>query len=258
MQNTINTFHVTKRVSAKLTMALTATGLALLLTATAGLRAQETGAGPEARVGAAMLRPVTQVEAAAPDQGGIAWLHADAATMRVDGSDQPELIDGSAADDVLRGQGGGDHIFGAGGNDTVIGGAGDDVLAGGTGNDKLIGRAGADTLEGGAGDDVLEGGEGDDTYVFDGAFGHDVVRERAPDHSGSDQLAFTQLRKADVRIEQAGADLIVTAPSGDSVRIEGFFSAGHQRVETLRFVGGEVASLDGLHPVPQMLAFAGN
>jgi hypothetical protein len=259
MQNTIKAFHAAKLVSAKLATVLTATGLALLPAATTSLRDQGPVAGPAARVGVAEVsRPAPELQNTQADPGAIAWLHADAANPRVEGSDQPELIDGSAGDDVLRGLGGDDHIFGAGGDDIVIGGAGDDELAGGAGNDRLVGRDGADTLEGGAGDDVLEGGEGDDTYVFAGSFGHDVVRERAPEQAGSDQLAFTQLQKADARIEQIGDDLVVSAPSGDSVRVEGFFSAGRHRVESLRFAGGEVASLTGLHPAPQLLALAGN
>lgn len=259
MQNTIKAFHAAKLVSAKLTTVLTAAVLALLPAATTSLRDEGAAAGPAAHAGVAELsRPAPQVERTEVDQGAIAWLHADAANTRVDGSDQPELIDGSAGNDVLRGHGGDDRIFGAGGNDTVIGGAGDDVLAGGAGNDRLVGRDGADRLEGGAGDDVLEGGEGDDSYVFAGAFGHDVVRERAPERAGNDQLAFTQLQKSDARIEQIGDDLIISAPSGDSVRVEGFFSAGRHRVESLRFAHGEVASLTGLHPAPQLLALAGN
>lgn len=258
MRNSIEAFHVAKLVSTKLTTVLTATGLALLPAATTSLH-DGADAGPAARAGAPQASHLAlRAEDAASDAGGMAWLHADAHNPRVDGSDQPELIDGSAADDVLRGLDGDDHVFGGAGDDIAIGGAGDDELAGGPGSDRLIGREGADMLEGGAGDDVLEGGEGDDTYVFSGAFGHDVVRERAPERAGNDQLAFTQLRKADAHIEQLAQDLIVIAPNGDSVRVEGFFAAGNHRVESLRFADGEVASLTGLHPAPQLLALSGN
>jgi hypothetical protein len=259
MQNTIHSFHAAKLLSGKFTALLTAAGLALVPAATRDVCDQDRAAQPAARVSATPAsRPAPHVEAPAVDLDGIAWLHASTLDTRLDGSDQPELIDGSTGDDVLRGNGGDDRIFGAAGDDTVIGGRGDDVLHGGAGNDRLVGRQGDDLLEGGEGDDVLEGGEGDDHYVFDGRFGHDVVRERSPEQAGSDELAFTQLSRTDARIEQSGDDLIVSAPSGDSVRVEGFFSAAHHRVETLRFANGDVASLTTLHPAPQLLAFAGN
>jgi Ca2+-binding RTX toxin-like protein len=35
-------------------------------------------------------------------------------------------------------------------------------------------------LNGGAGNDLLEGGEGKDTFVFTGAFGHDIITDFKP------------------------------------------------------------------------------
>ena len=58
-----------------------------------------------------------------------------------------------------------------------FGSAGNDVATG-NGNavgDHLYGAAGNDTLDGLGGDDYLEGGAGADTYIFNAAFGKDVV-----------------------------------------------------------------------------------
>ncbi len=70
------------------------------------------------------------------------------------------------------------RVIGTADNDRLEGGfvaGSDDVPEGGTGNDKLSGRGGNDTLTGGEGDHLLYGGPGADSFVFDGAYGHDVI-----------------------------------------------------------------------------------
>ena len=59
--------------------------------------------------------------------------------------------------------------------DRLITGDGDDTLFGFDGNDVLKGNAGVDRLDGGADDDRLTGGANEDFFIFEGAFGQDVV-----------------------------------------------------------------------------------
>ena len=59
--------------------------------------------------------------------------------------------------------------------DRLITGDGDDTLTGFDGNDVLKGNAGVDRLDGGADDDRLTGGANEDFFIFEGAFGQDVV-----------------------------------------------------------------------------------
>lgn len=47
-------------------------------------------------------------------------------------------------------------------------------------NDTLYGGGGNDTLDGGSGDDILTGGDGSDTFIFTGAFGHDILNDFDP------------------------------------------------------------------------------
>ena len=59
--------------------------------------------------------------------------------------------------------------------DRLITGDGDDTLFGFDGNDVLKGNAGVDRLDGGADNDRLTGGANEDFFIFEGAFGQDVV-----------------------------------------------------------------------------------
>ncbi|WP_394209772.1 calcium-binding protein [Enterovibrio calviensis] len=62
-------------------------------------------------------------------------------------------------------------------HDSLFGDNGNDVLLGGTGNDTLKGGTGNDFIAGGSGHDVLWGGTHADTFYFDGASGHDVIKD---------------------------------------------------------------------------------
>jgi Ca2+-binding RTX toxin-like protein len=94
-----------------------------------------------------------------------------------------------------------DKLYGMGGDDYLKGLKGFDFLDGGDGNDTLEGGADADTLVGGAGNDLLDGGTGNDTYIFEGNFGTDVIKDS--DGSGSISIAgfsgsFTSVQGSDI------------------------------------------------------------
>ena len=151
---------------------------------------------------------------------------------RLRGGDGGDVLSGGAGDDALLGQGGGDSLEGGGGDDRLDGGAGtnflfgqsgDDALFGAAGSDELFGgagadrlaaRAGADFLIGGAGDDRLSGnaagGTGDravDTFIFEDAFGDDVVTDF---EVGFDGLVLAAgITAGDVTTEVVGDDVLV-------------------------------------------------
>jgi hypothetical protein len=96
------------------------------------------------------------------------------------GGNHPQVLTGGGGNDVLIGGNSTDTLIGGAGADTLSGGNGKDSLSGGDGNDRLDGGNGDDTLNGGAGDDTLTGGNGADRFVFDYAFGHDVITDFDP------------------------------------------------------------------------------
>ena len=95
----------------------------------------------------------------------------------IQGGTDNDTIHGGADADVVYGGNGDDVIFGDAGDDVLIGSNGADTLSGGDGNDKLRGGAGEDTLIGGAGNDKLFGDSDLDTFVFEGAFGNDTIKD---------------------------------------------------------------------------------
>ncbi len=151
---------------------------------------------------------------------------------RLRGGDGGDVLAGGAGDDALLGQGGGDSLeggggedrldggagtnflFGQSGDDALFGAAGSDELFGGAGADRLAARAGADFLIGGAGDDRLSGnaagGTGDravDTFIFEDAFGDDVVTDF---EIGFDGLVLAAgITAGDVTTEVVGDDVLV-------------------------------------------------
>jgi Ca2+-binding RTX toxin-like protein len=143
-----------------------------------------------------------------------------------------DVIWGGAGDDLLQGQGGGDTIEGGAGNDEIFGGAGTnflfgqggrDHLVGGNGSDELFGGAGADVLSAGAGADFVLGGVGDDvlsanlagggdvavdTFIFEGAFGDDVVSDFEIGFDGI--LLAVGITAADVTTSTRGDDVLIS------------------------------------------------
>ncbi len=90
------------------------------------------------------------------------------------GNDQIRSLSGR---DRLNGGNGDDNLNGGRGNDIVLGGVGEDTVVGGNGNDRLRGQDGDDLIIGGRGRDLLWGGDGNDTFLFNGNWGQDRVKD---------------------------------------------------------------------------------
>lgn len=104
--------------------------------------------------------------------------------LKIDGSDEGDLIFGSFRDDKIDGNGGDDLIIGLSGDDMISGGTGDDIALGGSGHDTVEGGDGEDFLFGGKGDDRIVGnkgndnmfgGDGDDRLVWNNGDGSDLM-----------------------------------------------------------------------------------
>ena len=124
-----------------------------------------------------------------------------------------DVLLGQGGDDLLRGRGGADVLLGGVGVDLVRGGIGADSLMGGSGADRLYGHQGDDSLNGGAGNDVLKGGPGADQFLL--TAGCDRVVDYRADEGDRIRIDGAE----DVRIEQRGADLLLSAtvPSQEMV-----------------------------------------
>jgi Ca2+-binding RTX toxin-like protein len=129
-----------------------------------------------------------------------------------------DVLTGGEGDDFLAGGGGDDYVFGDIGNDEVRGGAGIDIVRGGFGDDLVIG---------GKGDDFLYGGEERDTFVFNGAFGRDLVQDFHPE----DTLQFgpsptgEPRSMASLTITQQGSDVIINDGLGNQVVLGGYLAS---------------------------------
>lgn len=141
---------------------------------------------------------------------------------RIDGGSGNDIVRGLDGADTLIGGSGADRLEGGNGGDRLAGDSGDDTLLGGAGNDALVGGSGADRLDGGAGNDTLTGGSGGDIFVFGAGTGRDTLT----DFGGDDVVAvdaalfasFAALRAA---ASQAGADVVIAAPTGDALVLQG-------------------------------------
>jgi len=147
---------------------------------------------------------------------------------RLDGDAGGDTLEGGRGDDRLDGGGGTNFLFGQSGDDALFGAGGSDELFGGAGADRLASRAGADFLIGGAGDDLLSGntsgGAGDkavDTFIFEDAFGDDIVSDF---EVGFDGLVLAAgITAGDVTTEVAGDDVLVRVDflGGQTILVEG-------------------------------------
>ncbi|MFC1455505.1 lamin tail domain-containing protein [Microvirga arabica] len=137
----------------------------------------------------------------------------------VDGGNGADQVAGGNGNDSLSGGNGADRLEARDGKDVVRGGRGDDVLLGGRGADQLFGEQGSDLLDGGTGTDLLTGGAGSDAFLFRGSFGNDTVADfRSEDVITFDMFAnFTAVQAAS---QQVGADTVITAQDGSSVRLK--------------------------------------
>ncbi|WP_153712452.1 calcium-binding protein [Eikenella corrodens] len=128
------------------------------------------------------------------------------------------------------------------------------------GDDYLWGSVGNDILNGGSGNDVLHGGRGHNTYVFEGNFGQDIIRnpivstystkepyeydyqlneKNFERNQKNELLQFTSLRKDEVGFHRKGKNLLVYQLHGNNqVLIEQFFSGVNNRIYTFQFADG--------------------
>lgn len=155
--------------------------------------------------------PVESFDVMNPDQGAVVRMSAEdllrRLTVRLQGTDQAEVLDGT----MLR-----------------------DVLSGGQGDDQLSGREGDDTLTGGAGNDVLVGGAGNDVYRIEAGDGADLLL----DHQGANIIEFgAGLASAALKVRHIDGtqDLLLSFDGGPSVHVSGgLFGAMPQ----IRFADG--------------------
>jgi serralysin len=142
----------------------------------------------------------------------------------IDASDQvlPVVIDlreGAASSIGRRGKGT-DWNRPASGNVRIAFGTVIENAVGGSGNDVLIGNDVANRLEGGGGNDVLYGGGGSDTFVFEGSFGTDRIRDAEP----GEHLVFRGIAVAELHFDRSGNDLVI-GHRGNKVIVENFFGS---------------------------------
>lgn len=123
-----------------------------------------------------------------------------------------------------QGNNGFNTIVGAGANELLQGHKGNDVLIGEHGNDKINGGHEADYISGNWGADVLRGGHGADTFVFDGDYDQEVVKDF--DGSEGDMLEFVLYGTGYASYDSAaiwnlavqnGNDVTITLPGTDQV-----------------------------------------
>jgi Ca2+-binding RTX toxin-like protein len=148
---------------------------------------------------------------------------------------------GTAGDDALTGIDGlANHMYGYAGNDYLGGASQADYLDGGEGNDSLYGSGGNDTLDGGAGNDLLVGEAGNDTYLFQRGSGADTISNNDTTASRSDIIQMDGLNAADIRVEKWGNyDLaVVIKDSGESIKIQNFFSSDLNKIDFIKFADG--------------------
>ena len=127
------------------------------------------------------------------------------------------------------------------------------ALTGSFGNDVMAGSSYGDTLIGAGGNDTLNGGTGDDRYLFDGAFGQDLV---GSDIGGTDdRIVLGQgISRADVRLVRLGNApfaqrddlvLLIDDGAGRQIRLGQHFSDFTPFIEQLEFSDGRLLSLTG-------------
>ena len=125
----------------------------------------------------------------------------------------------------------------------IVGGDGLDALKGTNVVDRLQAGAGEDWLSGGAGDDTLNGGAGNDIYAFAAGSGQDLLEDRG----GADTLVFADLESLDqLSYRQLGADLCLTRPTGEGLRLLDWYADPTARIESLTGADGQAHALAAL------------
>ena len=92
----------------------------------------------------------------------------------------------------------------------IDGRGGDDKITGSASADTILGGAGNDTISGGGGDDSFNGGDGRDVFVFEQNWGRDTVADYRDNFDKFDLRGSGASKFADLRVEQNGADTLVT------------------------------------------------
>jgi Ca2+-binding RTX toxin-like protein len=131
------------------------------------------------------------------------------------------------------------------GDDVIEGFYWDDLMLGGAGNDTLYGAEGNDVFAGGTGDDRLLGDTGNDIYRFGIGDGHDTIEDQRPGwDTGLDTVEFgAGIAPDGVVVSRDGDDLLLTLPTGDSVRLyRGAREVGvvSLEIEQVRFADGTI------------------
>lgn len=117
-----------------------------------------------------------------------------------------------------------------------IGNVLDNSLIGNAGRNRLVGGDGNDILDGGRGTDTLVGGAGNDVYLWNSAYGSDVVDDQG---GGADEVRFG-LTMDKLLFKRDGDDLLVSADRGTStaIRVQGHFLGGDSAIEAVSGTGG--------------------
>ncbi|MBO9398568.1 CHRD domain-containing protein [Shimia sp. R9_2] len=108
--------------------------------------------------------------------------------------------------------------------ENVIGSNDGDTINGSDLANTLSGEDGDDLINGEGGDDILIGGDGADTFLFEGDFGNDTIRDF---ETGVDRLDFSDFGPdfaTQLTVSQDGDDTLLTFSSDASVRLEGVLS----------------------------------
>ena len=160
------------------------------------------------------------------------------------GSEVANLLEGGLGDDKIWARGADDTVRGGDGNDVLVGGfggnsgkpSGNDTMFGDAGNDELYGEDGNDILWGGKGSDQYAAGAGNDTlyfeadgesdtawggderdtFVFQGKFGVDRIKDFLATGSESDKIDLRDFSVSfkDLKLVQAGSNTEISGFGG--------------------------------------------
>jgi len=113
------------------------------------------------------------------------------------------------------------------------------ALFGNAMSNVLHGGEGDDTLDGGGGSDTLDGGVGSDTYVLRRGGGNDAILCTDFADAHVDTVRLEGLNPADVRLTEAGNDLLVTIiDTNETLTIKGFVASTYGNIDRLLFADG--------------------
>lgn len=175
-------------------------------------------------------------------------------------ADGDNEVDGGMGHDVISVGNGRNRVLGGMGDDRITAGDGGNYVDAGMGNDQVVTGRGDDTLLGGMGDDYLSAGAGHDTYVFDAAFGQDVIDNRDGNASTIDDVVFSANSGIDAEqlwFRRDGSDLVVEAVRQDGGTLGSLGSLANG-INGLSFGSGDVylggspaSTVAGISTTPQ-------